>query len=335
MDMKKTKRASAASKQTQAKRWLFTLNNPNFDDPQDMIEYHLVDYMIMGKEVCPTTGTPHIQGFAIFKAPQRLSSVKKILPRAHWEKANGTPQQNINYCSKGEQPKDEWESQKENGPNFGLNADVAIYGEVPSAKRGGTGAERDEMKNEICRMAIDAPTVTEGMSILKRDLTYDYLRFGESMERNLKRSKSQNFVPTHALASFNKVPLIFQRKSVLLWGPSNTGKTSYALAHFKCPLLVSHIDVLKTLSPDNDGIVFDDMSFKHWPVEAVIHLLDYDLPRDINVRYGTVNIPKEIQKVFTHNTDNPFYDQDTIDIAQKEAVERRLQRVHVLKQLYQ
>lgn len=334
MDMKKTKKkASPASGQTQAKRWLFTLNNPDQDDPADMIQYKYVDYMIMGKETCPTTGTPHIQGYAIFKDPQRISSLKKILPRAHWEKANGTPQQNINYCSKGDQPKEEWDLYKEKGPSFGLNAVVAVYGEVPKIKRGGSTAEREERKDEVARMALDSSSVSEGMGILKRELPFDFLRFGETLERNLKRSKSQSFAPSHELASFNKAPLIFEKKSMLLWGPSNTGKTSYALAHFKTPLLVSHIDVLKQLSPDNDGIVFDDMAFKHWPPEAVIHLLDFDLPRDINVRYGTVNIPKNVYKIFTHNTDNPFYN-DEIDIEQKKAIERRLNRVHVLKQLY-
>jgi len=316
MDLKKTtkKKASAASKQTQAKRWLFTLNNPVMDDSNDMLDLTLCDYAIMGREVAPDTGTPHIQGYAIFKTPQRMSSLKKLLPRAHWTKANGTPEQNRTYCSK--------------------DGDFAEHGEIPRFKRGGSSAERYERQNEVAQMAIDAESVSDGMAILKREMPYDFLRFGESLERNLKRSKSQNFVPTHEIASFSRTALTFNRKSVLLWGPSNTGKTSYALAHFKRPLLVSHIDVLKTLSPDNDGIVFDDMAFKHWPVEAVIHLLDYDLPRDINVRYGTVNIPKEVQKVFTHNTKNPFYDEDVIQEEQKAAIERRFERIHVLKNLY-
>jgi len=302
MDMKKTRskakpKRSEGPDRSKAKRWCFTINNPTVDD---VLDPDSVDYCIVGDET-GEEGTRHYQGYAIFKDYQRMSSLKEILPRAHWTKADGTPEQNRRYCSKGEQPKEEWDRLKEKGPNFGLNAQVAEFGEIP--KRGG---KAEGKKNEICKMAMDSETVHEGMVILKRELPYDFLRFGESMERNLKRSKSETFVPTHEIASFNRVGLVFERKAVLLWGPSNTGKTSYALAHFKKPLLVSHVDVLKTLSPDNDGIVFDDMSFRHWPVEAVIHLLDYDLPRDINVRYGTVNIPKEIQKVFTHNTENPW-----------------------------
>lgn len=153
------------------------------------------------------------------------------------------------------------------------------------------------------------------------------------MERNLKRSKSDLSLNTYKMESFHQKELTFERKSILLWGPSGSGKTSFALAHFKNPLLVSHIDKLKNLSPDHDGVVFDDMSFKHWPKESIIHLLDYDLPRDINVRYGTVAIPKETRKIFTHNTENPFYDDD-IDPSQKLAIERRLQRIHLNNKIY-
>lgn len=111
------------------------------------------------------------------------------------------------------------------------------------------------------------------------------------------------------------------------------GKTHYALAHFKNPLVVSHIDKLKQLSPDHDGIVFDDMCFTHWPPSSIIHLVDTELERDINIRYGTVNIPAGTRKIFTYNSDNPFYKEDISD-EQKIAIERRIHRVHVLNVLY-
>jgi len=342
MDMAKAtkkapkKGAKAPRKSVHVKRWLFTLFDYDVNDPGDMIDTELVDYLIIGKEVCPTTGRPHLQGYACFKKEMRMTELKQVLnPKAHWTKADGTPLHNKNYCSKGEQPKDEWLLLKEKGPNFGKNAQVAEFGELPR-HRGGcydkTG--RDEAKNEVCAKALEASTVHEGMLLLKKEMPYDYLRFGESMERNLKRAKTDAFIAPFEIAQFQRQALIFEKKSVLLWGPSNTGKTSYALAHFKNALLVSHVDKLKQLSPDNDGIVFDDMAFKHWPPESIIHLLDYDLPRDIHVRYGTVSIPQNTIKVFTHNTDNPFYDGDSVTEAQKEAIERRLQRIHVLKPLF-
>lgn len=55
--------------------------------------------IVVGKEV-GESGTAHLQGFIKFKEMKRLSAVKKLLPRAHWEAAKGSDQQNLDYCSK-------------------------------------------------------------------------------------------------------------------------------------------------------------------------------------------------------------------------------------------
>lgn len=54
----------------------------------------------MGKEIAPITGTPHLQGYCIFKKPMLLTGVTKLLARAHWDVAKGSAEQNFNYCSK-------------------------------------------------------------------------------------------------------------------------------------------------------------------------------------------------------------------------------------------
>lgn len=53
-------------------------------------------------EKAPTTGKIHLQGFIIFYKKCRFTTVKNLLPGAHIEKARGTQQQNIEYCSKSE-----------------------------------------------------------------------------------------------------------------------------------------------------------------------------------------------------------------------------------------
>lgn len=287
------------------------MNNPVPGD--DDIPDEILDYAVYGREIAPETGTLHCQGFCIFKKDQRLSALKKILPRAHWEKCNGTVEQNIAYCKK--------------------DGDFMEVGTPPKTSQG-TKRARDEHQNAVATKALNADTVAQGMQIIREELPFDFLRFGETMERNLKRSKIEATVPPFKPEAFNHAPLTLTGKSTLIWGPSNTGKTSFALSHFERPLLVSHIDTLKQLNPDHDGVVFDDMSFRHWPVESVIHLLDYEFTRDINVRYGTVNIPAKLIKVFTHNTENPFYKEEDIQQAQQEAIARRLTRVHVVGNLY-
>lgn len=297
-----TTKSQKKKQPTLAKRWCFTLNNP---DEFDTLSPDLVEYSVVGHEIA-ASGTHHLQGFVIFKNEKRLTAVSKLLPRAHWEIARGSNKQASEYCKKDKK-----------------------YVECGSLPEFGKKRKQDE----VATSALSAPTVSEGMTILAKELPFEYLKHGESMERNLKKRKVEPYRELYPLQSFSMAKIQFGKKATLIWGPSGTGKTCFALAHFKNPLVVSHIDKLKQLSPDHDGIVFDDMSFKHWPIESVIHLLDYEITRDINVRYGTVNIPAKITKVFTHNTSNPFYDEANVDDAQKEAIERRLSRVHVLGSL--
>ena len=68
-------------------------------------------YVIIGKEV-GDSGTPHLQGYITFHKNKRLSPVKIIHPRAHWEIARESTDECIKYCSKdgdfheiGERPK--------------------------------------------------------------------------------------------------------------------------------------------------------------------------------------------------------------------------------------
>lgn len=101
--------------------------------------------------------------------------------------------------------------------------------------------------------------------------------------------------------------------ATLVLGPSGIGKTTWALQHAHKPaLLVSHIEDLKSITPKTASIIFDDMDFCHWPRTSQIHLVDKDLPRSINVRYGVVHIAAGVQKIFTANL-RPFSMDAAID----------------------
>lgn len=82
--------------------WCFTINNYS---EQDEIEAHAAcedsQYGIVGYEV-GEQGTEHLQCYVHYKNARSFATMKSLLPRAHIEKARGTPSQNRKYCNKDE-----------------------------------------------------------------------------------------------------------------------------------------------------------------------------------------------------------------------------------------
>ena len=82
-----------------SKRWCFTLNNYT-DEHIKIISTkvpHYCDKYIVGKEI-GESGTPHLQGFIVFK--ERWRPLSKIpIKEVHWEKAKGDDVSQ-NYCGK-------------------------------------------------------------------------------------------------------------------------------------------------------------------------------------------------------------------------------------------
>ncbi|QDZ59982.1 replication-associated protein [Beaked whale circovirus] len=82
------------------RRWCFTVNNPTEADEEAVKSLtEKSKYLICGREK-GESGTPHLQGFVNLKRTQRLAGLKKLIPRAHFEKAKGSDSDNKKYCSK-------------------------------------------------------------------------------------------------------------------------------------------------------------------------------------------------------------------------------------------
>lgn len=83
--------------------WCFTI--PNYTDGclqrlRALAGSGCVSYLIFGREVAPTTGTPHLQGFVRFNTRKRFANVRGLLPQCHLTSARGSAQQNRDYCRK-------------------------------------------------------------------------------------------------------------------------------------------------------------------------------------------------------------------------------------------
>ncbi len=102
-----------------ATRWCYTLNNPSPDESTHIADLggaHGIIYHIFGREV-GDSGTPHLQGFVIFRNRKTLASVKSIISaRLHLETTRASNQAASDYCKK--------------------DGDFVVYGTIPSDSRG-------------------------------------------------------------------------------------------------------------------------------------------------------------------------------------------------------
>lgn len=85
---------------TRVTKFCFTLNNYTPEEYQSLVACsNKCKFLVIGKEI-GANGTPHLQGYANLVKQSRFSAIKKFMPRAHIEKANGSDHDNLNYCTK-------------------------------------------------------------------------------------------------------------------------------------------------------------------------------------------------------------------------------------------
>lgn len=78
--------------------WCFVLNNWTEEEYRSIVLYFSEDKYIIGKEV-GDEGTPHLQGHVELKTKRRLTELKKLNERIHWEPVrNKTASRD--YCKK-------------------------------------------------------------------------------------------------------------------------------------------------------------------------------------------------------------------------------------------
>lgn len=299
----------------------------SFWDPNTLSwDPNSVRYVICGLEECPETKRLHWQGYIEVLRAMDLSSVKKSLncAWAHLEARRGNQEQAIAYCRKDE-----------SGVSDDDGAKILFEWGTPAV----SGSGGKSSKNDNYHQVLTASTYQEAVQLCQELEPADYVRFRSSIRRGLMEHFMTSQVFIRPIETFCQPRIdeeIIKRKAVVLTGLSGAGKTAFALAHFQKPKMVSHIDDLKEFNPlEHDGLVFDDMSFGHWPVTSCIHIIDMEYDRTINCRYQVGFIPSGFPRFFTSNLPlMKVFNYDDANEEQCNALSRRVHHVIIENKLF-
>lgn len=177
----------------QARTWIFTWNKPSMK-PDELIaalEDSKARYASFQLEKGEDTGKEHYQGYVEFSIPRRLSYLKKIDRKIHWEVRRGTRDQARDYTRKDETRIDgPWE--------FG------------TWNKNGQG-HRSEL-DELYKLAKQSKTLNE----VAEACPGPYMRYYKAVQH------------VRQINAFDPTPRSQPPQVILIYGPPGTGKTRYA-----------------------------------------------------------------------------------------------------------
>lgn len=246
--------------------------------------------MITGLET-GENGTPHIQGYVELVSKCSLTTLKGLVSRAHWSVARGTALHNKEYCSK-----------------------QGVFEEVGVPMKQGSRTD----------LTAVVSSITSGMTIhqLWQEHPVAMIRNYNGLIRAYGVLSPHRAIqlPLYPLTAFRPwdllVPAILNAmisRSVILVGASGLGKTSFAQSLLTRALFVSQIDTLTEYQQGHhDGIIFDDMDFRHLPRSSQIHIVDLEQTRSIYCRYNNATIERGVKRIFTTNLPDIFIDDPAI-----------------------
>lgn len=198
---------TSATDKSRHRDYCFTLNNWTLEEHTQLesLSFSLLQYSVYGKEICPSTGTPHLQCYIYFSEAKTWSSVRKKLPKrcanimARYDNSN--PYYASMYCKKGIQSHTEWEKFKEHGPNFGKDADYFEHGILPQVQ-----GKRNDL-DDVRKAVLD----------------------GENMRQiSLKASGPQAVRMAEILLKYHEPERDFRPDVYWFWGESGSFKTTHA-----------------------------------------------------------------------------------------------------------
>lgn len=277
------------------RNWFLTINNPTKEDETSMKEVEpMCSYGIIAKEVGSECGTEHYHLTLVFQNAMRFSTIKQLFPRANIQKVRSMGHA-IKYCEK--------------------DGDFAEFGKRPRCK----GVKDPSPLAEVAKL------VQAGANKRKIAQLYpvEMIRYHRGIDV-LISLQDDGLEDRRWMGPYRWPQIEDWSYSWVIIGESGINKSQFAKSHFEPGrvLVCSNIDDLKRFNKEvHDGIIFDDMDFRHYPRTAQIHLVDQDENRTIHNRFEDTMIPAGTKKIFTCNQ-FCFHSDDP-------AINRRIKRLNL------
>ena len=291
------------------KNWLLTgWLHKGAVHPKELFNPESMNRLTGQIEVCPESKKEHYQVFVQFLSKKRHTALSKVFPLGVWD------------CK---------------AQRFGTAEDMEKYSMKSDTRKPGVepfqfgSPLQQQGKSKPLALAIADLKSGKSLKQVSIDHSEVWVNHFRGLESLSQKLTSVDHKPEYELSQFLWEPITDWSFSHIIHGEPGIGKTEFAIAHFKVPLVVSHIDDLRQFDPTvNDGIVFDDMEFGHIPRSAQIHICDQTLPRSIHIRYACALIPAHTRKVFTTNNPGGVIFKDMgID----KAIDRRIRVTRLIK----
>lgn len=230
-----------------ARNYVFTINN--YENNLEPFDFVPEDCFIAWQAEIGEQGTPHLQGYLELPDKQRISYLKKLHPKAHWEARRGTQEQAIDYATKWEDPT------YVDGP--------WSYGEP---KNQGKRTDISEFVDSVKRKATDAELIDA------------------HPEQFLKYHKAVDRIRSAFVMPRSEAPDVRW-----YWGPTGTGKTRAAYeefpeAYFKNMSNGKWWDGYQ----GQECVVLDDMRKDTFKFHELLRLLDR-YPMQVEFKGGSTN----------------------------------------------
>jgi len=90
------------ARDVRSRRWVYTFNNPTKEIEDAFMAWNLPTWHCFGRELAPSTGTPHLQGAFVAKNAVKWSTIVARFPGIWCEPMRGTIEEVVQYCSKSD-----------------------------------------------------------------------------------------------------------------------------------------------------------------------------------------------------------------------------------------